>query len=1859
MNKLGLLVFLWSGMVAAASLESFSPQGEQLEVRQAQARFSAPMAALGQTDAPAPFQVDCDVPGQGRWEDERTWVYDLERMPKPGQPCRFTPRADLTALDGEKVEAAAKYGFALAGPRVQWSLPMAAETVDEEQFFVLLLNAPATAESLQAHGRCEIQGIHEQVPLRRITGPEREGLLTQLKSHLDDMNEAWEGGSPITDPRLEVLQCGRTLPANAKFDLVWGQGIAMPSGQSNSADQRLTFAVRDQFSARMICQKENAKSGCMPLTPISLDFTAPVARTLLDRITLKGTGNKSYPQQKAEQPSASDNSVVFPGPFPAKADLTLALPSQLVDDKGRELVNGARFPLNFRLADYPPLLKFSGDFGIIERVAGGLLPMTVRNLDGAGKAAAKLRWVRVTEDEAILDWRARVEKIENPPFDPQTNQRPESRHAQLLGNWEAGVVERPLPQPLGGQTFEVVGIPLQQPGFYVVEAESKRLGKSLLAKNVPMFVRTTALVTNLGVHFKWGAGASLAWVTRLDLGTPVADAQVAVRDCKGRLFARASTDKNGLALIPQGLPDPRNAAWDCPLLVSARAGDDMSFAFSNWDEGIETWRFGLPDNWNSDKRTAHSVLDRVLFRPGDTVHMKHLLRDRQPYGLSYTLKPPRTLQIEHGGSGQRWFSPLVWKNGAAESTWKVPEGAKRGDYRLRLVDKDVRPDTDPNELQYLEGLDSGAFSVADFRVPLLKASVDPTRPLLLAAETTEVDLAVAYLNGGSARKLPVKLRAQLEPNYRVDFPAYKDYDFAGRRDTNRGLEESEAVALATQNLQLDAGGSARARIADIPGLTMPHRLRVEMEFADPNGEIQTVSRVASWWPSNLVLGMKKQPWTAAGTSHTLNFQAVDPNGRPVAGAPVEVKMVLRQNFSYRERLAGGFYGYRNETRETPLPDTCQGKTDARGRFSCSAQAEQGGEIQVTASARDAQGRVARSSHSYWVAGKDEWVFAQDNHDRIDLIPEKKRYEPGQKARFQVRMPYRNATVLVTVEREGVLDARVHTLSGKSATFDIPVKAGWVPNVYVSALVLRGRNDDVKPTALVDLGRPSFKLGVTGIEVGQRAHQLNVEVKSDRSSYQIREKAKVKVRVRTPEGKAPPAGSELTLVAVDEGLLELAPNDSWNVLQAMMAERGYAVRTFTAQMQITGKRHFGKKALPAGGGGGKLPTRELFDTLLFWQGNVVLDAEGNASAEIPLNDSLTAFRIVAIAASETRFGSGSTQIVASQDVQLISGLSPLVRAGDRLQAAFTLRNGSSRAMKLEVTATATGLAALAPQTLQLTAGESRELAWSIAVPERTKTLEWTLQAREVGGKAGDALKVSQTVRDAVPVRVQTAALYRVDNKLELPVALAAAALPGSGELRATLAASLFDGQTQMRDYMRRYPYTCLEQKTSKAIATRDTAAWQALMAQLPTYQASNGLLNFFPGSGDGNVALTTYLLAIAHEAGWQLPADNKARMETALEEYLGGRLELQQGTWVDPAAGPVQRVAALEALARQGRATPELISTVKPEPRLWASSAVIDWISLLKRVPDLTLRDELLKDAWAALDSRFTWSGRRLNFNSEARDGLWWMMASADTNALRALLVLTDEPAWKDRAPKIATGVIARQQNGHWNTTTANAWGTLALERYQQRFEAVKPSGKSYAMLGKEGRLIDWAAFPKGATAFLPLGAGPNTLHIKHEGQGDPYLSVTTLAAVPLTESVARGYSVTRELQAIDRKTPGKWSRGDVIRVRLTLDARDDMGWVVLEDPIPAGASILSAEGLRGSTVLTQGEGGTTWPAWQERLFDNYRAYYEYLPRGRHTVEYTLRLNSSGAYKLPPTRVEAMYAPEMFGEVPNGLFEIGR
>jgi len=271
------------------------------------------------------------------------------------------------------------------------------------------------------------------------------------------------------------------------------------------------------------------------------------------------------------------------------------------------------------------------------------------------------------------------------------------------------------------------------------------------------------------------------------------------------------------------------------------------------------------------------------------------------------------------------------------------------------------------------------------------------------------------------------------------------------------------------------------------------------------------------------------------------------------------------------------------------------------------------------------------------------------------------------------------------------------------------------------------------------------------------------------------------------------------------------------------------------------------------------------------------------------------------------------------------------------------------------------------------------------------------------------------------------------------------------------------------------------------------------------------------------------------------------------------------------------------------------------------------------------------------------------------------MVSSHVNAVRAILAVLPMASWKEDMPRLVQGALGRQRKGHCDLTVANAWGVLAMEKFSKAFEAVPVTGTTSVELKTGSTALDWGASPKGGSFLLPWPGGPGALSLLHDGTGRPWVTVQSLAAIPLKNPLSSGYKIRKSVSAVDRKRPGAWSRGDVLRVRLELEAQADQTWVVVSDPVPAGGTILGGGLGRDSRILTAEEKRKGWafPVFQERSFEAFRAYYEFVPKGAWMLEYTLRLNQDGTFHIPPTRVEALYYPEMFGEMPNESMEVGQ
>ena len=1730
-------------------------------------------------------------------------------------------------------------------------LPALAETrpandsndIDEQQMFLFRAKGPVDAKTFIAHVFCEVEGVRSVDTVRPVGGARRTEVLRAA-------------GISNTENWI-AFRCTQNFPSGANVTIRWDS----PTANTKQAVETLRFKVRSGDWLDVNCSRENKDAGCNPLSPVRVGFQRAIDPKDAARFRLRDDAGKLY----APKTDSDDSDGITFSKLPQETRFTLVLPPNL-KESGTNTPLTLKRAYTLRTGVYPPLVKFPRSFGILERQADPALPITVRNLEpgaaGAGTAAI-VRKLRLTSEQDMIRWYARTlgfQQSDRSMDDDESDyadfgERPKGdddmRGRSLLkGNSQAQSL--PLPKPGGPKEFEVVGLPLAETGLHVVEAESAALGNSLLEKKGAMYVRTMALVTNLAVHVKTGAGGAFVWVTRLNDASVVTDASVRIRDCKGVELAAGKTDRDGTARLT---PKATKNKESCPSFVFAQSGDDLAFTRSDWTRGIEWWRFNLP--WDYDyegdgsksKQAFHTILPRNLLRPGETVHMKHYARDVKRFGTGAPDigKLPKNLSVVNEGNNQRSTLTLDWNpRGNAMTELRLPGNARRGQYRVEI-----------------DGRTTARFTVADFRLPVYKSEVTIPTPNVVGGDNANVDVRLSFLSGGPASGDVVTVRSRFDARTWPGFESLSDYNFSvyqyddeggGRRNRRGAQPEGE-----DQTVTLSNAGAARVSLAT-PKVDRPHSLVADMEYKDPNGEIYTAQARTTVWPSAVLIGIKTSDWAMAREKLVYDIITTDVTGKPVGGIKFKVKGLNRTWESYRKRNIGGFYSYESSERKSDLGVLCEGTSDRSGKFTCTSSVAASGEIQFTAEVADSSGRTASAGTSMWASNGDDWMFRSESSDRIDLLPEKKRYEPNEKARFQVRMPFREANVLVTVERDGnVLHSFVTKLSGKSAVIEVPVKEEWAPNAYVSALLVRGRVGAPAPTALVDLAKPAFKLGIANIDVNWQRYGLNVTVTPDKQEYQTREKSQVRIKVARSNNNRPGDGTELAVFAIDEALLELQGNSTWKLLEAMMKRRDYGMTTATAQMQVIGKRHFGRKALPPGGSGGRgAGTRELFDTLILWQGSVMTDANGEATVEVPLNDSLTRFRIVAVAdrsnaAEGDRYGTGEASIRSTRDLQLFSGLPAVTRHGDEYRSGVTLRNSTQRAIVAEVTADMNG-AALPKREQRIEAGQSAVIVWDVKSPADGKEVTWNFAATEKGKPRGDALRIKQTLQTPLPVR--TLAEGNTEVKGRAAITLKPDAATTRGDLIVSLARTYGADTSGIRAYFERYPFACLEQRMTRTMGTKNEALWDIIANSLPNYLSASGLANYYPGdSNEGYPVLTAFVLSGAHESGWKIPDEARNRMLYALERYVAGEIKVNRA-WL-PNDGYYllsEKLIALEALSRYDRASKRLLDTVRVDPVKLTAASLADWIDILNRAKDVPNRDAQRAAAIRELRDNIRVASTVATITRS--DDRWYFMRSDDYTMARMFRLSMDTRELAEFRIPLLRGLNHRmRRGGYFYSTQANLWAAFALERHNKQAAA---DGRTRVTYNGETKEVVWdMATTEGEAVFnwadRPGNGGAVT--IEHLGKGEPWARAQLRAPVPLSGKVDNGLTLYKSIKPVQQKRADRYSVGDVLQVTLTADNKAGIGWLAVDDPVPAGSTVLGGLSKLGNVA----EAPRTWGGYRyiERTFTNVRASFEWAGKGQHSFTYEIRLTTPGKFALPPTHAEAMYAPEVNGQLGNPVFEI--
>ena len=885
------IMFGASPVGAEARIESFSPTGYTKDVSQVAVRFSEAMVALGDPNRSTPFAVRCAVPGTGRWIDERNWVYDFDHDVPGAESCRFTLRRGVRTLAGARVAGPREHRFHTGGPSIIRHAPSSG-TIDERQVFLLALDADADPDSIRDHVGCRVEG-RRATGVTLVQGDARTeildaleahdryilgGLVREASTHLPPVER--DTGRKRALERIVSLRCQEELPGGSKVELTWGAGVAGRHGATGESDQSLTFAVID-FRANVDYEYHD---GWLPV-PMRVWFTTPVKRELAERFRIVDAEGRPMKGQVEE--GAEIQLIDFPGPFREESDYRLELTGPVHDIDGRPLANAARFPMRFRTTRLPPGITFGSRLRVVEALDPIGVPVLVRrpSLRNAGKGSHSsqismpnsrhhssdrgapandprivVRQTRAEDDAELLAWVRRVNA-----------HMPDPRWADGWSAADTSVFEADTPTervdlPLADPEapFQVARVPLPGNGFHVVELvlpweQDVKGGR---------YVSAGVLTTGLAVHFLHGRGSSIVWVTKLADASPVPGADIGITDPRtGKRLWAGRTNASGIATVDEFLPvgedypDFRKA-----FLVSARTPTDFGYVIGS----------GRPFDGAIALR-PHTILDRSLFQPGETVSMKHVLRHATPDGLVLPPGLPAAMEvvIRHARTGETHSQTIdVDETGTALSTFELPKEATLGHYTI-----DVRHGGQRRQ--------SGRFRVENFTAQTMRAAVDgPTKPLVRPS-TVPLTLSVKHLAGGGAAHQKIDVRTVIDSRSAAwNYPAT-------RRDPE----------TRTATVTLDKNGEAAFVVDDLGPVKSHTTLSVEFDYADANGQIATASGYFELWPAALRLRIEPVAGTPPGV-RSVRITASDVDGTPLGGLKVQASVYSLLEERRERRLPG-------------------------------------------------------------------------------------------------------------------------------------------------------------------------------------------------------------------------------------------------------------------------------------------------------------------------------------------------------------------------------------------------------------------------------------------------------------------------------------------------------------------------------------------------------------------------------------------------------------------------------------------------------------------------------------------------------------------------------------------------------------------------------------------------------------------------------------------------------------------------------------------------------------------------------------------------------------------------------------------
>ncbi|MEW5901636.1 MAG: MG2 domain-containing protein, partial [Acidobacteriota bacterium] len=934
------------------------------------------------------------------------------------------------------------------------------------------------------------------------------------------------------------------------------------------------------------------------------------------------------------------------------------------------------------------------------------------------------------------------------------------------------------------------------------------------------FPKVFLQVTELGVSGKFSPENTVIWVTELATGLPVPGADVEIRDDLNKIKWTGKTARDGTAEAPgwKGLGIRSSDPWSEPRQwVFISRGQDTAFCSSEWGTGIDPYRFRIAYDWAPQPQSVQGSIftERGIYRAGEDVHIKGIIRRNVQGRWVVPLAPEVECEIRDP------FQKTVLKTKAALDEFgsfalDFPslEEASLGYYELAAKVPPQEPEEQPAKL-------ASSFRIEAFRPAEFEVHLKTDRESIAFGQEYGAEVRANYLFGGAMAGQSVSWHLRLN---RTSYspPGWSGFVFGNELEWGEEETTEESRLAASGENKLDREGKLRIKLPlkvekeKDTALAILEATVVSPSRRSISNRIQTLVHRGEYY-----IGVRPSTTFLKKGEH-LGVEVVVPDktGRALPEKKIGLKLVKREWKSVRQGSTGGRFRWVTEKEDTEVA-----ALDVRTKnkpVAVSLRPEKTGFYFLFASGSDSLGNSITTTTSFYVTGPDYVPWERRDDDSIELVADAESYRPGQVAKILVKSPYEKAKALVSVEREFIIESDVLDIEGTSFQVQIPIRPEYIPNAFVSVLLVQGRRAETEAEGNRDLGKPSFKIGYVNLRVDPAEKRLGVEVQKDKEEYRPKESVTLRFKVRNHLGEG--QLSSLCVAVVDLGVLNLIGYQTPDPFSQFYGERPLSVRTSETRIHVVGKREYGKKGDEVGGGVAEalaapmaalaeVELRGDFKSTAYWNPSLVTDDTGGAQVTFTLPDNLTTFRIMAVAQTKnSEFGQNSTTFRVSKKLLLQPALPRFARVGDAFEGGVVIHNFSSSEGDAFLNLKAEGIRltdSASERTISLGPGQSREVLFSL-LAEEPGSASFAFRARM--GDETDGLEVRIPLR--LPRPTETVAFYgetraSAEEKISFPGDI----FPAQSRLEVQASSSALPGLKGSLDELTDYPYLCLEQRLS--------------------------------------------------------------------------------------------------------------------------------------------------------------------------------------------------------------------------------------------------------------------------------------------------------------------------------------------------------------------------------------------------------------------------------------------------------------